>query len=37
MIIDLDEQDLLESLRTYNGLIEKVNEGKRLLEHEDQL
>jgi len=35
MIIDLDEKDLIESVRTYTGLKEKVDEGKNLLAQED--
>jgi len=31
MIIDLDEKDLIESVRTLAGLKEKVEEGKLLL------
>ena len=32
MIIDLPEQDLIDSVKTLAGLREKVNEGKTLLE-----
>ena len=31
MIIDLEEKDLIESVRTYMGLKDKVEEGKQLL------
>ena len=36
MIIDLEEKDLIESVRTYQGLKDKVEEGKRLLEEEKE-
>ena len=35
MIIDLDEKDLIESVRTYQGLKDKVEEGKHLLAEEE--
>jgi hypothetical protein len=35
MIIDLDEKDLIESVKTYSGLKEKVEEGKLLLASEE--
>ena len=35
MIIDLDEKDLIESVRTYQGLKDKVEEGKQLLAEEE--
>lgn len=35
MIIDLSEQDLIESVKTLSSLKEKVDEGRKLLEEED--
>lgn len=35
MIIDLSEEDLVQSIKTLAGLKEKVEEGKSLLREED--